>query len=105
MPSICHTAQLVAAGVSKCELLAARTRLVVLPGVLNKALIFQSLQQGIQSSPLDPCKAVLPEELRDGIPMAFSMAEHREHSLRKCSPGQLLVKVEIFHRWIVSLTR
>jgi hypothetical protein len=37
--------------------------------------------------------------------MAFPMAEHREHSLRKCSPGQLLVKVEIFHKWIVSLTR
>lgn len=97
VPPFSHSAQFVAAVLSKCELLAARTRLVVLPGVLNKALVFQPLKQWIQGSPLDACEAVLPEDLGDGIPVAFPMTEDREHSLRERRPGELWVKIEFFH--------
>ncbi|MDQ1593446.1 MAG: hypothetical protein QOH40_2 [Arthrobacter pascens] len=79
------------------ELLAARACLVVLPRVLNEALVFQSLQKGVQGSALEAGEAVLPQELCDGIAMAIPMGERPEHCLRERCADQLLVKVDVIH--------
>ena len=80
------------------ELLAARTCLVVLPGVLHKALVLQPLQKWVQRSALDAGEAVLPEDLGDGIAMILTVAEHREHCLRQSRTRQLLIKVDVIHK-------
>ena len=69
----------------------------MLPDVHNKALVFESFQERIQSAALNPRKTMPPEDFCNGIAMVLPMAQHREHRLRERRPRQLLVKVEIFH--------
>jgi len=70
----------------------------MLPCVPHKALVFQSLKEGVQRSALDACETVLPEDLGNGVTMAVPMAEHPEHCLREGRPGQLQVKVDVLHK-------
>lgn len=98
VPGRCRALQFLAALLSECELLAARTCLVMLPGVLEEALVFQSLQEGVQRSALKAGEAMLPEDLDDGVAMAFPVSEHCEYCLRERRPSQLLVKVDSLHK-------
>lgn len=76
-----------AALLGECELLASRTCLIVLPRVLDKALVLQSLQEGVQRPALKPGEAVPTEDLRNSVAMAVALIEHREHCLRERSTG------------------
>ena len=72
--------------------------MVVLPRVLNEALVFQSFQKWVQRSALDAREAVLPEDPGNGVAMAFPVTKHREHCLRERRTGQLLIKVDVIHK-------
>jgi hypothetical protein len=91
--------QFLAAQLSEPELLAARAGLVVLPCVLDKTVIFESLQERVQRPAFDAREAVLPKDFGDGVAVTFAVAEHRKHCLGKRCAGQLLVEViSLTHR-------
>lgn len=51
-----------AAQLSECELLAPRTGLVVLPCVLDEALVFESIQERVQRPTFEAGEAMQPKE-------------------------------------------